>query len=254
MVSDEKFYCVGKRTSLKPQVWCFSSNPALLLGSSSWGQSLDRPTLFCVDRRERISRDTVALLYSNLSISERTRWGGYLLEEDRERFLLGRGTLRLLLGLLRDEAPSAVAIEMGAHGKPHCPGGPEFNIGHSGDLVLIALHPFRPVGVDVEIERTVLDWEPIARRLFAGSQVEALLRHSPSKRESAFLRLWCRFEAELKAQGCGLAAEEANGLNSQACRWDLTLPKGYVGAAVLLREGACGRMASIQGFPCQPLL
>jgi len=230
--------CAGELASLRPKPWCFSGDPALLLGSSTWGRSLDRPVLFSIDRREHISQDTMALLYGQLSNSERARCGGYLLEDDRERFLLSRGMLRLALGFLRDEAPSTVAIELGTHSKPHCPGGPEFNISHSGDLILLALHPFRSVGVDVEVERTVRDWEPIARRIFPDNQLQALLRCTPSKREGAFLRLWCRFEAEVKAKGCGLAAELSHGLSKQACRWDLALPKGYVGAAVMLREEA----------------
>jgi phosphopantetheinyl transferase len=46
--------------------------------------------------------------------------------------------------------PEAVSIPTGLHCKPNCSGGPSFNLSHSGYLVLLALHPSRPVGVDVE--------------------------------------------------------------------------------------------------------
>jgi 4'-phosphopantetheinyl transferase len=46
--------------------------------------------------------------------------------------------------------PEAVSLPTGLHGKPHCSGGPSFNLSHSDDQVVLALHPSRPVGVDVE--------------------------------------------------------------------------------------------------------
>jgi phosphopantetheinyl transferase len=52
------------------------------------------------------------------------------------------------------------------HGKQFSPGGPQFNVSHSGNLFLIALHPKLPVGVDVEIEAAPIPaWKAIAGRI-----------------------------------------------------------------------------------------
>lgn len=196
---------------------------------------MERPVVFAFNRRQPLADTTLATLWSSLAPDERARWGTYLREADRARFLLARGMLRRSLAWLRGEAPAAVAIELGAHGKPRCAGGPEFNLSHSGDIILLALHPSSPVGVDVERERSVRDWESIARRLFTGTELEALLRQPRHQQERAFLRQWSRFEAEIKARGCGLAGQACPAGNEHIRRWDVTLPGGYVGAAALLR-------------------
>jgi 4'-phosphopantetheinyl transferase len=120
-----------------------------------------------------------------------------------------------------------VPIGAGAHGKPCCDGGPEFNLSHSGDLILLALHRERPVGVDVEQLRPGLAWRPIARRVLPPEEWQAL----EAEGAEAFLAAWCRLEARLKAQGLGLA-----GLGQPAVAvelWDVAVPLGYRAALAL---------------------
>ena len=137
-------------------------------------------------------------------------------------------------------------IGVGAHGKPCCNGGPEFNLSHSGDLILLALHPSRPVGVDVEQARPDLDWRPIARRVLPAAETEALERLAAGGVSSAaadgFLRAWCRLEAGLKARGLGLAGlgDSPQGLMV----WEVAVPAGYRAAVALMAHpaaaaGAC---------------
>ncbi len=165
--------------------------------------------------------------------------------EDRERHLLGRAGLRRLLGEWWRQEPQSVPLRRGAHGKPFCPGGPHFNISHSGDLVLLAVHPHSPVGVDVEQLRAELDWRPLASRLLCGAECRQLEGLPASAQPNAFLQAWCRLEARLKATGQGFAgldalrrrAERAGALelgHRAELLWDLDLPSGYCGALACL--------------------
>lgn len=183
--------------------------------------------LLSLDVRDPLPDPVRADLAASLAPAEQQRWEALRLPEDRERFLRGRGALRRLLGAWRDEPPGAVPIGAGAHGKPCCAGGPEFNLSHSGDLVLLAVHRERPVGVDVEQLRPGLAWRPIARRVLPPVEWQAL----EAEGAEAFLAAWCRLEARLKAQGLGLA-----GLGQPAAAvelWDVAVPPGYRAALAL---------------------
>ena len=180
-----------------------------------------------LDVRDPLPDPVRADLAASLVPVEQQRWEALRLPEDRERFLRGRGGLRRLLGAWRDEPPEAVPIGAGAHGKPCCTGGPEFNLSHSGDLILLALHRERAVGVDVEQLRPGLAWRPIARRVLPPAEWQAL----EAEGAEAFLAAWCRLEARLKAQGLGLA-----GLGQPAVAvelWDVAVPLGYRAALAL---------------------
>lgn len=203
-------------------------------------QATDPPVLLCQARSWPSAAPGPERLRHWLSAEERRRHDAYRQAADRERFLLGRGLLRHWLGLWHSLPPRAVTLDIGANGKPFCPGGPEFNLSHSGDLILLGLHPCRPVGVDVEQERPELDWEPIARRLWGETRSLELAQLPAAQGRRAFLQQWCRFEAEAKATGLGLAASGAR-TREPACRlWDLALAQGHQGAAALLSASSGG--------------
>lgn len=217
--------------------------------------SLSQPLLIALDLRDPLPEPERAALAASLAPAERQRWEALRLPEDRERFLRGRGALRRLLGAWREEPPEAVPIGVAAHGKPCCLGGPEFNLSHSGDLILLAVHQQRPVGVDVERLRPGLAWRPIARRVLPPAEWQALEALAAVAEEEeaaeaerqgaeAFLAAWCRLEARLKAQGLGLAglgqpvpvAAEGEGVGvvtSDVELWDVTVPPGYRAALAL---------------------
>ena len=165
--------------------------------------------------------------------------------DDRDRFLLGRGVLRLLLGTLCQVDPAGLELVAGAYGKPRLASHPsarlpikvpEFNVAHSGDLVLLGFHACRPLGVDVEWHRPGLTWAPIARRCLAPDLCEAIESQPAAARLEVFLGHWCRLEAELKARGTGFGASREPTPSSSAAvvLHDLELPQGYSGAAALI--------------------
>jgi 4'-phosphopantetheinyl transferase len=193
------------------------------------------PLVFGIDRREPLAAGRRESLAASLTPAERQRLQSWRHDDDRERFLRGRAALRLLLAHWLGMAPQAVPLLTGPHGKPHCPGGPAFNLSHSGDLILLALHSQRPVGVDVEQERPGLNWRPIAQRVLTPAQCEALERQPAAEAPAAFLGAWCRLEAQLKARGDGLA-----GLGRPLPAmpvWDVAVPAGYRAAAALAAGG-----------------
>jgi 4'-phosphopantetheinyl transferase len=196
-----------------------------------------------IDRRAAGVRALAAPLRSLLDSGEELRLRRLQRQEDRERFLLGRGLLRLILGSWLERDPATIAFGSGPCGKPEllapgpaAPDGgtppPRFNVSHSGDLILLGFHAFREVGVDVEQLRPVPEWEGIARRCLAPGEREAIRALPEGERDDAFLGAWCRLEARLKARGLGLFGVEASA-EPAAEVWPLTLPQGYVGAAAL---------------------
>lgn len=202
------------------------------------------PLLLLIDSRQPLPSSQA--LQDRLPPVEIQRHHAYRRPADRLRFLLGRASLRELLGHWLQQSPISLPLESGRHGKPHCPGGPAFNVSHSGELILLAFHASRPVGVDVEQARPDLNWPPIARRMLPTLEMEALLALPEVQQASAFLRAWCRLEAGLKAEGLGLAGMErlrargSDGSPGPPLLWDVQVPPGYA-AAVAMAPEADGR-------------
>jgi len=226
---------------LTPRPWRIEADPGTWLLAAA-ATPAPKPLLLQLDRLTPLTSGLQQQLQAWLDPLERQRQLALKRPADQQRFLLARAGLRRLLGLWRGEDPARVPIASHRHGKPFCPDGPQFNLSHSGDLILLALHPHRPVGVDVERQRPGLDWEPIARRVLPAAELAVLAALPEPQRPQAFLQAWCRLEARLKARGCGLAGLER--LRGEAViagnhpgerLWDVALPPGYHGALACLQ-------------------
>lgn len=179
-------------------------------------------------------------LTSLLSAEERARMERFRMSEDRQRFLVGRGLLRLLAGAQLDLPPESLALSHGPFGKPcliQRPGAPalHFNVSHSGKLVLLAFHPVHEVGVDVEEVRAARDWQDIAERVFSADEKRRLDHLNPEEWLAGFFQTWTRHEARLKSLGLGFSDENHSHLDAQLVCADLALPEGYRGAVGCLR-------------------
>ena len=139
----------------------------------------------------------------------------------RDEFIAGRGALRRLLAReLSDGArgfeqgldPREVTLRMGAHGKPAvdaCAGACgrgrlEFNLAHSGGMILIAMSRAGTVGIDVEDPAREVEALEIARTNFHPDEVAWIESREAEERRAAFYRVWTRKEAVAKADGRGL--------------------------------------------------
>lgn len=135
-----------------------------------------------------------------LAPDERARAARFKFGKDADRLIIARGVLRLLIGKFLHLPPERVAFAYSATGKPSVEG-LEFNVSHSGAVILIATHRYS-VGVDVECVDRTIDVADMARLCFTARE-RALLLNSVSPSEE-FFRLWTRKEAWVKAVGSGL--------------------------------------------------
>jgi 4'-phosphopantetheinyl transferase len=146
-------------------------------------------------------RPRVPSLRGLLAPDESARADRFKFEIDADRLVIARGVLRLLMGTFLQLPPERVAFSYSATGKPSVEG-LEFNVSHSGAVILIATHRHR-IGVDVESVDQTIDVADIGRLCFTERE-RALLFNSISPTEE-FFRLWTRKEAWLKAVGSGLS-------------------------------------------------
>jgi 4'-phosphopantetheinyl transferase len=145
-------------------------------------------------------------LWRVLAKDERQRATALLFEDDRKRFVVSRGVLRILLGRYLRVQPDSLVFGYNPHGKPFLVGVPgvRFSTSHSHDLVLLAFVRGRDIGVDVEHLREDLGLDEIASRHFATREVATLRSLPNSSRKEAFFACWTRKEAFAKAKGRGL--------------------------------------------------
>jgi 4'-phosphopantetheinyl transferase len=119
----------------------------------------------------------------------------------RQHKIVARARLRQILSGYLGRSPQEIEISTGLQGKPQV-AGIEFNLSHSGDLVIYAVSD-RPVGIDIERVRS-MDLSGIVQRFFAASEFAAWQKLPIAEQEAAFFRVWTIKEAYLKAIGTGL--------------------------------------------------
>lgn len=126
--------------------------------------------------------------------------------QDRQASLFGK---LLLLRALRLDfshvwAEKISSLELTRYGKPFIPTGPEFNISHSGEIVVLAISRDGSIGIDLEKIRSV-NLEDYTRDL---PEVSGLPGTYDADRTSAFFfNCWTRKEAVLKGCGKGLSVD-----------------------------------------------
>jgi 4'-phosphopantetheinyl transferase len=147
----------------------------------------------------------IPALVETLSEDEMARAARFRFDLHRRRFLIGRGQLRCLLAQITGSCPTDLRIITDAYGKPAIPAGPAFNLSHSDRYLLIGVACDGRLGVDIEIRRAVQDAHELARTFFSRDEIAALADVSRDQVSAAFLRVWTRKEALLKAIGLGLS-------------------------------------------------
>ena len=147
---------------------------------------------------------------SSLSLDEQARSQRFHFDHDRGMFLYSHSLLRRLLAGYLDREPREVVYGYTKFGKPYLDQSVgkekiEFNLSHSGDMVLIGITKDIPIGVDVEEITPIPDLNQIAARYFSESEHSDLVTLSDSARIPAFYRCWTRKESLIKAIGEGLS-------------------------------------------------
>ncbi|HEY4874669.1 MAG TPA: 4'-phosphopantetheinyl transferase superfamily protein [Puia sp.] len=129
----------------------------------------------------------------------------YRNEDDKQRYIFGRGTLRFLLGKYLNKFPNTIQFAIGADKKPllnkNSGDNLHFNISHSGDFVLIAISNSE-IGVDIEKINPDFFYKEILNSNFSKEEID-FIQNSIQPIESFYL-LWTRKESLVKATSKGL--------------------------------------------------
>lgn len=156
-----------------------------------------------------VSSQDLSYYSSLLSEDEVARTGRFYFEKDRDRFIVGRGLLRILLGGYLNQEPAQIEFVYGPHGKPDLKSAPgksslEFNLSHSKDLALYAFAWHRKVGIDIEYMIPMADMDDFAEKFFTPHETALINSLAGKQKEETFFKTWTCKEAFLKANGFGL--------------------------------------------------
>ena len=152
--------------------------------------------------------DDVATLGVTLSPSEWTRAERFGKAALRERYIIGRGLLRTIVGGALGVEPGRVEIVRGRRGRPQLapPHTLDFNISHTLAFALVGLVEGARIGVDVEHAERSINASGIARKFMTTNERRELESMSADAARRRVLELWTCKEAMSKATGDALAA------------------------------------------------
>ncbi len=166
--------------------------------------------IFWADATRSVKKVSIEALLSLLPAEAQLRAKRYRQPLDAHQFVLGR----LLLGYALQQEGRALRelqdLQYEAAGKPYLKGDAAFSIAHSRGVVACAWARTGPLGLDVEVPRSIdrqhfrhcftdLEWAAI--------QADASL--------TTFYHYWTAKEAVLKAQGWGLGHLQAVQIEAQ---------------------------------------
>jgi 4'-phosphopantetheinyl transferase len=144
---------------------------------------------------------------SILSTDEKVRANRYKNMDIRNRFVAGRGILRTVLGRFLAVDPSVIQISSTWFGKPVLAGfsgtSIDFNVSHSGNLMVIAISENHRVGIDLECIDQKIDARAAASIVFSSEEIDYL--HENENQPGKFFDIWTRKEAVLKTTGFGFS-------------------------------------------------
>lgn len=148
-------------------------------------------------------RDRLAAYAALLDPVEQERMQRFRFAVDRERFILGHGLLRTLLGHYLERDPALIRMARGPFGKPFLERKDlHFNLSDTKDALLIAFASGIELGADIETMAREVDHRAVSEHYFTAPEIRAIEAAEEPKRR--FLELWTRKEAVLKASGVGI--------------------------------------------------
>lgn len=174
-----------------------------------------------------------------LSIDEQLRAERIIFPEKRERFRSARSALRKILSIYTRQLPESINFKYEGNGKPYLfqtdqPNQINFNIAHSGNLMVAAFTKRIPVGIDLELIQPVSTRKWIVKQYFSRNDQIIFQNISENDKKTAFINAWTKKEAYGKAMGFGLASpSQLNhfkpGLNKTlpACHYEMVLDGSF---------------------------
>jgi 4'-phosphopantetheinyl transferase len=156
------------------------------------------------------SAKAIAILEALLSQDEGQRADGYYRALDRDRFIVGRGILRMIISAYLALSPRKLRFTYGEYGKPAVSDDQNdralnFNLSHSAELALYAVTRGRAVGIDIKHIREDFATIEIAERFFSKDEVAEIKSLPMDQRTLGFFNCWSRKESFIKAKGLGVS-------------------------------------------------
>ncbi|MDR9453557.1 MAG: 4'-phosphopantetheinyl transferase superfamily protein [Wenzhouxiangella sp.] len=133
--------------------------------------------------------------------------GGSLHNPARDRRIRQRFFVRLLLARYLDQPGKDIQLAKDSNGKPHIVGESlAINWSHTRDWLAVAVGHRDPIGIDIELSRTLARVGRLARRCYPSEEAHAIAALDEPACSKAFLQRWTKTEALVKAQGERLAS------------------------------------------------
>ncbi len=157
------------------------------------------------------SESEIVGLERSLSPEERTRADRFGTPGLRSRWIVGRGTLRMLLAQVLGVEATAVRLRRGRRGRPEIDDhhSLDFNVSHTDGVALIGIFAqpqHARIGVDIERVDRVVNADRLAQKFLSARERLRLEPLDQPSRKGQFLRLWTCKEAMSKATGDALSA------------------------------------------------
>lgn len=173
--------------------------------------------LFKYDIRDLTDKE-YTYWYSLMNADKKKRVDRFRFLDDRKRTVAGEMLARQAIAEWCSVQPDSIEFAIGEHGKPFAVGlDVEFNISHSGDMVVCAVDS-HPVGIDIEKIRPI-DLS-ITKHICTHEQLLYIFRHNPTDKDftytedadilTRFFELWTAKEAYGKCVGTGIVGANYN--------------------------------------------
>ncbi len=139
-----------------------------------------------------------------LDPAEQERAQRFRFDADRERFILGHGLLRSLLGRYLKRDGSLVRMARGPFGKPYIERKDlRFSFSDTKDAILVAFASGHEIGADIETIHRNVDHDAVSGHYFTAPEVSEI-QAAGAGAKRRFLEFWTRKESVLKASGVGI--------------------------------------------------
>ncbi|RCW92498.1 4'-phosphopantetheinyl transferase family protein [Winogradskyella arenosi] len=145
----------------------------------------------------------VSYLWTLLNITEQDRAERYHFKKDKNRFVICRALLKLLISDETNLNVSEINLKKGKYHKPYLPQNPalHFNVSHSEDYAIMAIGNCE-LGVDVEFVNEQFQYKDIIPAVCTEDEMDWIKKTSDSL--ETFYKIWTRKEALVKAMGTGI--------------------------------------------------
>jgi 4'-phosphopantetheinyl transferase len=144
-----------------------------------------------------------------LNPEEQIRSERYYKEKDRNRFIICRAILKIVLAAHSKSDLNNIHLDYQINKKPFLASHPElhFNISHSEDFAVIAISQSK-VGIDIEYNAKDFDFNNVLADIFDSNEILDI--QNAANKEYAFYTSWTRKEAFVKALGKGIDEDFKN--------------------------------------------